>query len=126
MLILTRRPGESVKIGDEITVTVLGIRGNQLRLGFTAPQHVSVHREEVYRRIQAERPTNIPQAGNGDSPLQLGERSLESSPESGVSYPRVVSITEVRDPSAQRHAGPSLGRGHLKLSPQTKKELSKW
>jgi carbon storage regulator len=47
MLILTRRPGESVKIGDDITITVLGIRGNQLRLGFTAPQHVAVHREEI-------------------------------------------------------------------------------
>lgn len=59
MLILTRRPGESVKIGDEITVTVLGVRGNQLRLGFTAPRHVSVHREEVYERIQAERFTTV-------------------------------------------------------------------
>jgi len=59
MLILTRRPGESVKIGDEITVTVLGVRGNQLRLGFTAPQHVSVHREEVYARIRAERFTTV-------------------------------------------------------------------
>jgi carbon storage regulator len=61
MLILTRRPGESVKIGDEITVTVLGVRGNQLRLGFTAPQHVAVHREEVYERIQAARVTGISQ-----------------------------------------------------------------
>jgi carbon storage regulator len=59
MLILTRRPGESVKIGDEITVTVLGVRGNQLRLGFTAPRHVSVHRKEVYERIQAERFTTV-------------------------------------------------------------------
>ena len=126
MLILTRRPGESVKIGDEITVTVLGIRGNQLRLGFTAPQHVSVHREEVYRRIQAEKPATIPPAGIGNPPLRPGERSLESSSESGVSYPRVVSIVGVRDPSAQRHAGPSPGRRHVKLSPQTKKELSKW
>ena len=53
MLILTRRPGESVKIGDDITITVLGVRGNQLRLGFTAPQNVAVHREEVYERIRA-------------------------------------------------------------------------
>jgi carbon storage regulator len=55
MLILTRRPGESVKIGDDITITVLAVRGNQLRLGFTAPQNVAVHREEVYERIQSER-----------------------------------------------------------------------
>jgi carbon storage regulator len=62
MLILTRRPGESVKIGDDITVTVLGVRGNQLRLGFTAPQNVAVHREEVYERIQSERLANVSQA----------------------------------------------------------------
>jgi carbon storage regulator len=61
MLILTRRPGESVKIGDEVTVTVLGIKGNQLRLGFTAPLNVAVHREEVYERIQADRLTNVSQ-----------------------------------------------------------------
>ena len=61
MLILTRRPGESVKIGDDITVTVLGVRGNQLRLGFTAPQNVTVHREEVYQRIQSERLANASQ-----------------------------------------------------------------
>ena len=62
MLILTRRPGESVKIGDDITVTVLGVRGNQLRLGFTAPQSVVVHREEVYERIRSERITKVSQA----------------------------------------------------------------
>jgi len=62
MLILTRRPGESVKIGDDITVTVLGVRGNQLRLGFTAPQSVAVHREEVYVPIQSERLANVSQA----------------------------------------------------------------
>jgi len=61
MLILTRRPGESVKIGDDITVTVLGVRGNQLRLGFTAPQSVAVHREELYVRIQSERLANLSQ-----------------------------------------------------------------
>jgi carbon storage regulator len=61
MLILTRRPGESVKIGDDITITVLGVRGNQLRLGFTAPQSVAVHREEVYVRIQSERLANVSQ-----------------------------------------------------------------
>jgi carbon storage regulator len=55
MLILSRRPGESVKIGDEMTVTVLGVRGAQVRLGFAAPQDVAVHREEVYLRLQTER-----------------------------------------------------------------------
>jgi carbon storage regulator len=65
MLILTRRPGESVKIGDDITVTVLGVRGNQLRLGFTAPQNVAVHREEVYERIRSERLAHVSQALSG-------------------------------------------------------------
>ena len=52
MLILTRRLGESVKIDDEVTVTVLGIKGSHVRLGFTAPKHVAVHREEIYALMQ--------------------------------------------------------------------------
>jgi carbon storage regulator len=54
MLILTRRVGETVVIGDDITVTVLGVKGNQVRLGVGAPKDVAVHREEVYDRIKAE------------------------------------------------------------------------
>lgn len=53
MLILTRRVGETVMIGSEITVTVLGVKGNQVRLGILAPNEVPVHREEVYERIKA-------------------------------------------------------------------------
>lgn len=55
MLILTRKPGETVVIGDDITVTVLGVKGNQVRLGVNAPKDVSVHREEIYLRIQEEK-----------------------------------------------------------------------
>ncbi|MGB5165139.1 MAG: carbon storage regulator CsrA [Woeseiaceae bacterium] len=54
MLILTRRAGETVMVGSDITITVLGVKGNQVRIGINAPKDVAVHREEIYERIQSE------------------------------------------------------------------------
>lgn len=58
MLILTRRVGETVMIGDEVTITVLGVKGNQVRLGINAPKSIQVHREEIYERIKREQQEN--------------------------------------------------------------------
>jgi carbon storage regulator len=63
MLILTRRVGETLMIGDEITVTVLSVKGNQVRVGVSAPKDVAVHREEIYQRIQ-----NDPGVAPGSEP----------------------------------------------------------
>ena len=54
MLILTRRPGETLRIGDDIEATILGVKGNQIRIGISAPKETPVHREEVYQRIKEE------------------------------------------------------------------------
>ena len=64
MLILTRRVGETLVIGDDVNVTVLGVRGNQVRVGVNAPKEVAVHREEIYQRIQNEGDNN--NASNSD------------------------------------------------------------
>ncbi len=65
MLILTRRVGETLVIGDDITVTVLGVKGNQVRIGVNAPKDVPVHREEIYERIKREEEAKAKAAANG-------------------------------------------------------------
>ena len=67
MLILTRRVGESVVIGEDVTVTVLGVKGNQVRIGINAPKNVAVHREEIYQRIKGEHESG------GGTPGETGE-----------------------------------------------------
>ncbi|OGV50743.1 MAG: carbon storage regulator [Legionellales bacterium RIFCSPHIGHO2_12_FULL_42_9] len=67
MLILTRRIGETLIIGDDVNITVLGVKGNQVRLGINAPKDVSVHREEIYLRIQQEKEGVESQEEEGES-----------------------------------------------------------
>ena len=68
MLILTRRVGETLMIGDSVTVTVLGVKGNQVRVGITAPKDVAVHREEIYQRIHNEEDAGATHAKSADLP----------------------------------------------------------
>ncbi len=67
MLILTRRVGESLMVGEEITVTVLGVKGNQVRIGVNAPRDVAVHREEIYNRIH-DGDDSVPDSGEEETP----------------------------------------------------------
>jgi carbon storage regulator len=74
MLILTRRVGESVVIGEDVTVTVLGVKGNQVRIGINAPKHVAVHREEIFERIKSGR--GAAEGGASEEPNGVSRESL--------------------------------------------------
>ena len=93
MLILTRRAGETVMIGSDVTITVLGVKGNQVRIGINAPKDVAVHREEIFERIQSEKASGEVAEGGcvGDS-HRAGRRhpagSRGSSTESGATRRR--------------------------------------
>ena len=78
MLILTRRAGETVMIGSDVTITVLGVKGNQVRIGINAPKDVAVHREEIYERIQSEKAR------------RRGRARMPISPNSGSALPHVL------------------------------------
>ena len=83
MLILTRRVGETLMIGDDITVTVLGVKGNQVRIGVNAPKEIAVHREEIYERIKRER-----EARSGAThPLGIHQRQTHRSSSTGDAVP---------------------------------------
>lgn len=94
MLILTRRIGESVYIGDEVRLTVLGVRGTQVRLGINAPKDIPVHREEIYYKIKHEQGIEVPQHGNAyDNAGNIG----------------VAEASGVDAPNADAPAAPDVG-----------------
>lgn len=76
ILILTRRVGETLMVGDDVTVTVLGVKGNQVRIGVNAPKDVAVHREEIYERIRKENETgHVAHRQSARGAAELGNRS---------------------------------------------------
>ena len=82
MLILTRRVGETLKVGNDVDVTVLGVKGNQIRIGIKAPKNIAVHREEIFDRIQREaelaQRSDQSRGGPGKGESQAEETSLNS------------------------------------------------
>jgi carbon storage regulator len=83
MLILTRRVGETLKVGNDVDVTVLGVKGNQIRIGIKAPKNVAVHREEIFDRIQREAELAA-RSGHSDTPSKDEEPAAEVTVSSGA------------------------------------------
>lgn len=99
MLILTRRVGETIVIGDDVVVTVLGIKGNQVRIGINAPKDVSVHREEIYQRIQKEKDTGT--ETNEPAPMAAPAGNIVTSSVSNGNGP-TISVKKKRETRIDR------------------------
>jgi len=93
MLILTRRIGESVFIGEEVRMTVLGVRGTQVRIGINAPKDVPVHREEIYYRIKNEQGGDATQFNNGD-----GDQGYDQGYQNDDQYDEQNAVADQGDP----------------------------
>ena len=108
MLILTRRVGETLMIGDEVSVTVLGVKGNQVRLGVNAPKDIAVHREEIYQRILHER-TGHERMGYDNHPVDFAAHDRIGQDRSGLGVASHEAFPQERSkPSQTRNSGQQL------------------
>ena len=108
MLILTRRVGETLMIGDEVSVTVLGVKGNQVRLGVNAPKDIAVHREEIYQRILHER-TGHERMGYDTQPVDFAAHDRMGQDRSGFGVASHEAFPQERSkPSQPRNSGQQL------------------
>lgn len=108
MLILTRRVGETLMIGDEVSVTVLGVKGNQVRLGVNAPKDIAVHREEIYQRILHER-TGHERMGYDNHPVDFAAHDRIGQDRSGFGVASHEAFPRERSkPSQTRNSGQQL------------------
>ena len=107
MLILTRRVGETLMIGDEVSVTVLGVKGNQVRLGVNAPKDIAVHREEIYQRILHER-TGHERMGYDTHPVDFAAHDRMGQDRTGFGAASEAFPQERSKPSQSRNSGQQM------------------